>query len=144
MIRPARADDVDALAALERDAFGTGEWSSEQVAGELSGASRQVAVAEVEREIVGYAAISVAGDVADLTRIVVSAAHRRSGVASRLLAVLHEAAGKAGASRVLLEVAGSNAGARELYRAHGYREVSRRSAYYLDGDDALVLARAVP
>lgn len=144
MIRPARADDVDALAALERDAFGTGAWSREQVTGELSGATRRVAVAEAEGEIVGYASISVAGDVADLTRIVVAGAHRRSGVASQLLAVLHEAAGQAGAARVLLEVAGSNAGARELYRTHGYREISRRGAYYADGDDALVLARAVP
>ena len=143
MIRPARAGDVDALAAVEEDAFGPDAWSREQVADELAGATRHVAVAEADDEIVGYAAISVAGDAADLTRIVVADPHRRSGVASELLIALHEAARQAGADRVLLEVAASNVAARELYRAHGYVEISRRRAYYADGDDALVLARAL-
>jgi ribosomal-protein-alanine acetyltransferase len=144
MIRPARADDADALAALEREAFGADAWSREQVADEMTGATRHVAVAETDDEIVGYAAISVAGDVGDLTRIVVAGAHRRTGVASKLLAMLHEAARQAGAERILLEVAAANAAACELYRAHGYVEIARRRGYYADGDDALVLARAVP
>ena len=144
MIRPARAEDADALAALERKAFGADAWSREQVADELAGATRHVAVAEADDEIVGYAAISVAGDVADLTRIVVADPHRRSGVASELLVTLHEAAQQAGAERILLEVAASNAAACELYRAHGYVEIARRRGYYADGIDALVLARAVP
>jgi ribosomal-protein-alanine N-acetyltransferase len=144
MIRPARAEDAEALAALEREVFGPDAWSFGQVSDELSVATRQVAVAETDDEIVGYAAISVAGDVADLTRIVVADAHRRSGVASELLGMLHEAARQAGAEQVILEVAASNAAAREFYRAHGYVEISRRRGYYADGDDALVLACAVP
>lgn len=143
MIRTARPDDADVLAALERAAFGTNAWSREQVAAELAGATRHVAVAEADDEIVGYAAISVAGDVADLTRVVVADVHRRSGVASGLLALLHETARQKGAERVLLEVAAANAAACELYRAHGYVEISRRRGYYADGDDALVLARAL-
>ena len=143
MIRPAHTDDAEALVALEREAFGSGAWSREQVADEVSGATRHVAVAEAEGEVVGYAAISVVGEVADLTRIAVAGAHRRSGVASALLGTVHEAARQAGAERVLLEVAASNAAACELYRAHGYAEVSRRRGYYADGDDAIVLARAV-
>ena len=63
---------------------------------------------------------------------------RRSALVFRV-----EAARQAGADRVLLEVAASNVAARELYRAHGYVEISRRRAYYADGDDALVLARAL-
>jgi [ribosomal protein S18]-alanine N-acetyltransferase len=143
MIRLARAGDFDALAALEEEAFGADAWSREQVADELAGATRHVAVAEADDEIVGYAAISVVGDVADLTRILVADAHRRSGVASTLLGTLHEAARQAGAERILLEVAESNVAACEFYRAHGYVEISRRRGYYADGDDALVLARAL-
>ena len=45
---------------------------------------------------------------------------------------------------MLLEVAESNVGARAFYAAHEYAEISRRRGYYADGDDALVLARAVP
>ena len=143
MIRLARVDDADALVALERDAFGSDAWSHRQVEAELAALSRHVFVAEPDGEIIGYAAISVAGDVADLTRIVVADAHRRTGVASELLVALHEAAQGAGAERILLEVAESNLAARALYRAHAYVEISRRRDYYADGGDALVLARAL-
>jgi len=143
MIRPARAEDAGTLARLEVDVFGADAWSRGQVEGELAGATRHVLVAESDGDVIGYAAIALAGDVADLTRIVVAASHRREGVASALLAALHDAAARAGAGRMLLEVAESNMDARALYAAHGYTEISRRRDYYADGDDALVLARAV-
>jgi len=143
MIRPAQALDADALALLERDAFGSDAWSPAQVEAELAGANRRVVVAEAGGRVVGYGAISVAGDVGDLTRIVVAAENRRSGVASSLLAALHDAARAAGAVRMLLEVAESNSGALAFYRAHGYAEIARRRAYYAAGDDALVMACAV-
>jgi ribosomal-protein-alanine N-acetyltransferase len=144
MIRPARAADAGALAALELDVFGSDAWSPAQVEAELAGATRRVVVAEADGRVIGYGSISVAGDVADLTRIVVAESTRRTGVASALLAALHDAAARAGAERMLLEVAASNSGALALYRAHGYFEISRRRGYYATGDDALVLARAVP
>lgn len=143
MIRPARAEDAGTLATLEFVAFGADAWSRGQVEGELTGARRHVLVAESDGDVIGYAAIALAGDFADLTRIVVAESHRREGVASALLAALHDAAARAGAERMLLEVAESNVDARELYAAHGYTEISRRRDYYADGDDALVLARAV-
>lgn len=139
MIRPARASDAGAITVLEAESFGSDAWSSAQVEAELAGATRHVLVAEADGHVSGYGAISVAEDAADLTRIVVAAAHRRSGVASALLSALHEAARLAGAERVLLEVAESNAGALAFYRARGYAEIARRRAYYASGDDALVL-----
>ena len=143
MIRPARAEDADALAWLELDAFDSDAWSPGQVEGELAGPARHAFVAESEGAVIGYAAIAVAGDVADLTRIVVAESHRRVGVASALLASLHDAAAQAGAARMLLEVAESNVDARAFYATHGYTEVSRRRDYYAGGDDALVLGRAL-
>lgn len=143
MIRPARALDADALVLLERAAFGPDAWSPAQVDAELAGATRRVVVAEEDGQVIGYGAIAVAGDVADLTRIVVARESRRLGVASHLLAALHEAARAAGAERILLEVAESNAGALAFYRVHGYTEIARRRDYYANGDNALVMARAV-
>ena len=141
MIRPARAEDADALAKLERDAFASDAWSLGQVRDELAGPTRHVLIAESDGDVIGYAAIAVAGDVADLTRIVVAESQRRAGVASALLAALHDAAAQAGAERMLLEVAESNVDARAFYAAQGYTEVSRRRDYYASGDDALVLGR---
>jgi len=144
MIRPARAEDAVALATLELDAFASDAWSPAQVEAELVGATRRVVVAEAGGRVIGYGSISVAGDVADLTRIVVAESKRRAGVASALLAALHDAAAQAGVERMLLEVAESNVDARAFYATHEYTEISRRPGYYADGDDALVLARAVP
>ena len=143
MIRPARAEDADALTRLELDAFDSDGWSPGQVEAELAGLTRHVFVAESDGDVIGYAAIAVAGDVADLTRIVVAASQRRVGVAAALLAALHDAAAQAGAERMLLEVADSNVDARAFYAAQGYTEVSRRRGYYASGDDALVLGRAL-
>ena len=144
MIRPARAEDAQALAALERDTFASQAWTLKQVEAEVVGPTRHVLVAESGGDVVGYGAISMAGDVADLTRIVVAESKRRAGIASALLAALHDAAAREGVERMLLEVAESNVDARAFYAAHEYTEISRRRGYYADGDDALVLARAVP
>jgi ribosomal-protein-alanine N-acetyltransferase len=144
MIRRARAEDADALTSLELDTFAADAWSRHQVEDELAGATRQVLVAEADGRVIGYGAIAVAGEVADLTRIAVAESHRRAGVASGLLAALHDAAAQAGAERMLLEVAESNVDACAFYAAHGYAEISRRREYYAGGEDALVLARAVP
>src|SRR5689334_11864070 len=139
MIRPARASDVGGLTALEADAFGSDAWSSQQVEAELAGATRRTLVMETDGRLVGFGAIAVVGEVADLTRIVVAVTQRRSGRGSDLLAALHNTARTAGAQRVLLEVAESNAAALAFYLARDYTEISRRRAYYTTGDDALVL-----
>lgn len=143
MIRPARAEDTDALAALEREAFSADAWSPSQIEAELAGPTRHVFVAEAGDDVIGYASIAVAGEVADVTRIVVAESARRRGVASDLLDALHRAAAGAGVERMLLEVADDNAAAQTFYAAHGYAEISRRRAYYADGGDALVLHRAL-
>jgi ribosomal-protein-alanine N-acetyltransferase len=139
MIRLAQASDAGAITALDAEAFGADAWTAAQVMAELAGATRRVLVADTDAHLIGYGAIAVAGDAADLTRIAVAEADRRSGVASDLLAALHEEARQAGAERVLLEVAASNAGALAFYRCRGYSEIGRRRGYYATGDDALVL-----
>jgi ribosomal-protein-alanine N-acetyltransferase len=71
-------------------------------------------------------------------------AHRRRGLARRLLAhALGEAAAD-GASAALLEVRRSNQGARALYESLGFTAVGERLRYYDDGEDALLLRAALP
>lgn len=139
--RSAGPSDAGAITVLEAEAFGADAWTAEQVADELAATSRRVVVAENDGHVVGYAAITVAGDTADITRIAVTGAARRAGIASMLLAELHEVAQQAGVERVLLEVAAVNTGALAFYRARGYAEIARRRGYYPSGDDALVLER---
>ena len=136
--RPAGTPDIAAIAVLETDIFGRDAWSRAQVADEVSSPTHVVVVAEHEGAVIGYGCSSVAGDVADLLRIAVAPAFRRSGVASQLLRALHDRV--TGADRMLLEVASSNVGAQAFYAAHGYAEISRRRGYYVGGDDAVVMA----
>lgn len=143
MLRPAVVDDAASIVVLESGVFGADAWGVDAVMAELTTDNRSVAVAEVDGSVVGYAAVSTAGDVADLTRIAVSSDVRRLGVGGVLLMWAMEAARAAGAERVMLEVAESNAAALGLYVSQGFVEISRRRAYYAGAVDAVVLQRAV-
>ena len=136
--RAATADDVPAVTALEHELFGVDAWSERSVAEELTGERRTALVAE-EDTVVGYGVASLAGDVVDLQRIAVAPAHRRTGVAGRLLTELQQDAREAGADRMLLEVSAANGGALAFYAAAGFVEIDRRRRYYRDGSDAVVL-----
>jgi [ribosomal protein S18]-alanine N-acetyltransferase len=143
ILRPATADDVPVVTALERELFGPDAWSEPSVAEELTGERRTALVASVGSDLVGYAVTLLAGDVVDLQRIAVAPAHRRTGVAGRLLAELQDDARSAGADRMLLEVSTANAGALAFYTSAGFVEIDRRRRYYRDGSDAVVLQVAL-
>ncbi|MFL6091000.1 MAG: ribosomal protein S18-alanine N-acetyltransferase [Aeromicrobium sp.] len=143
MIRLADTTDIEAIAGLEREIFGADAWSVAQVAADVEAPLRPVVVAEVEGVVVGYAVIALAGDIADLMRIAVRESFRRAGVASRLSDDVERLGAAAGAARMALEVAASNAAAQDFYGARGYLEIARRRAYYANGDDALVMVRAL-
>lgn len=84
---------------------------------------------------------SVAGE-AELVTIAVDPAARRQGTARGLLAAFEA---RAMAERCFLEVAADNVAAIALYRASGWQEVGRRSAYYSRPDgpavDALTMTK---
>jgi [ribosomal protein S18]-alanine N-acetyltransferase len=141
-VRPAGADDVDAVAALEREVFGADAWSPASVEQELTGPWRRAFVAlDDAGAVCGYLVLLTPADpdgVADLQRVAVAVAARRRGVASELWAACDDAA----CSRVLLEVRGDNAGAVAFYRRLGFRAVGHRRGYYADGAGAVVMERA--
>ncbi len=140
--RPATRDDVDAVVALERDCFAD-PWGEDSVAAELAGAGRIVRVAAAPGGLIGWSSTSVVAETADLLRVAVDPAVRGRGLGRVLVADVVDRAREAGAERVLLEVAESNAPARALYAATGFREIHRRRRYYADGADALVLERVL-
>ena len=142
-VRAATPDDVAAVVGLEQDALGGDAWSPNLVAEALAGLipTTLFLVAETEESVCGYAAVSVVADVAELQRIAVAATHRRSGVASALLARVHREAAVRHADRLLLEVRDDNHGALAFYARHGFFELDRRPRYYADGTTAIVLAR---
>ena len=146
-VRPATAADVPAIADLELDNLGADAWSEglirEGVVGNLPTISYLVAEVETDGTIVGHATASVVADIAELQRIAVDPAHRRSGVASALLDAVVALAREGEADRVLLEVREGNDGAIAFYAARGFVEIDRRRRYYRDGTTAVVMRRDV-
>ncbi len=126
-----------ALAAVHASAFAPGEvWEEPAFAGQLA---LPGVFGFIDPEAGLVLARVAAGEAEILTLGVVPAARRRGAGRALLRAAMGEAATR-GAETVFLEVAAGNEAARALYTAAGFREVGRRSSYYADGGDALVLA----
>jgi [ribosomal protein S18]-alanine N-acetyltransferase len=142
VIRVAEAEDATAIAALEREALGADAWSdnlvTEGAAGRLP--TTLYLVATRGDELTGYAATSIV-DVAELQRLAVAATHRRTGVATELLARVEDEVRARQVDRLLLEVREDNHGACAFYAARGFGEIDRRPRYYADGTTAVVLLK---
>ena len=141
MIRPATAADAAAVADLEAENLGVDAWSPGLVAAGVSGDVPTVAylLAELDGVAVGYAAVSVVADIAELQRIAVTPARRRTGLATALVAAVAATARTGGADRLLLEVREDNPGALSFYAGRGFVEIDRRRRYYRDGSTAIVM-----
>lgn len=90
----------------------------------------------------GFVLARVAADEAEIIMLAVRPGARRAGRGMALLQAALAEARRAGAARMVLEVAADNAPATALYRACGFTEVGRRAKYYGD-TDALVLSLAI-
>ena len=141
MIRLATAEDADTIAILEAECQGDDAWSAALVRDGVTGdlLTIQYLVAETDGAVTGYAVASYAGDIAELQRIGVATDARRHGTASALLDAIVAHAPSTGADRMLLEVRADNRGALSFYAARDFVEIDRRTRYYKDGVDAVVM-----
>lgn len=139
--RDAGFRDLEDVAALELDAFPV-PWKREYFEVEIGAAFRYNRVAIDEKgEFAGYVFCAFAGGELHVNKIAVTARHRRRGVATLLMDDVLGFAGRSRIEEIYLEVRVSNRPARAFYAALGFREAGRRSRYYLDGEDALLLVR---
>ncbi len=140
-IRPARADDVPAMAALHATAFADG-WDAEVLRAFLTAPGAFGLIAEDEH-VAGFVLCRAIAGEAEILTLAVAPSRRREGVGARLLAAAAREAVN-GAEALFLEVADDNDAALALYRGAGFAEVGRRRAYYSSPTgaiDALILRR---
>lgn len=137
----AAAGDLDRLVELELICEGVDAWSESLICEGVEGRLPTTTwlVAADGPAITGYAVYAVVDDIAELQRIGVDPAHRRTGIAAGLLTDVRARAVDAGASRLLIEVREDNHGALALYRGVGFEEIARRPKYYRDGSTAIVM-----
>ena len=90
--------------------------------------------------ILGYVVALDAADEGEILNLAVAPTGRRAGLGRALVRQILEALSARGVRQVFLEVRDSNAPARALYTAHGFKEVGRRREYYRRPvEDAIVL-----
>ena len=99
-----------------------------------------VAEAEASKAIGGYVVAFDAADEGEILNLAVAPAGRRRGLGRALVQQILAALTTRGAQQIYLEVRESNAPARALYAAHGFKELGRRKQYYRRPvEDAIVL-----
>jgi ribosomal-protein-alanine N-acetyltransferase len=141
--RDAEACDLDAVAALERASFPV-PWKRDYFEVEIGAPYRYNRVAIGPKgDLAGYVFCAFAAGELHVNKIAVADGQRRRGVASLLMDEVLGFALRARVEEIYLEVRVSNRPAREFYGALGFREAGRRSRYYLDGEDALVMVKAM-
>ncbi|HZC14502.1 MAG TPA: ribosomal protein S18-alanine N-acetyltransferase [Thermoleophilaceae bacterium] len=132
--------DLPQVMVIERRAF-TAPWSLAMFGLELSKPSGICLAALRGRRLVGYLVCSRYDTVWHVMNIAVEPEHRRTGVATALMAALFARADRPGA-RYTLEVRPSNVAAVAMYERLGFRPAGRRPRYYHDtGEDALIMWR---
>lgn len=138
-IRQAKIYDVPALARIEEESF-VSPWSPEEIARDVVMNERAfVAVAELDGIPVGYADMWLVAGEAQLYKIVVDPAYRRSSIGKKLLEYMVRVAMDS-CSVMTLEVRRSNIPALALYGKGGFRDVGVRRGYYSDnGEDAILM-----
>lgn len=141
-LRKWKYEDIMEIAALEKQCF-SDPWSFRMLADSFFGENVVTAAAEEGGKVIGYAFAVLAGEDADIANVAVSPACRRRGIASQLLARLEAHAASVGVRRMFLEVRVSNAPAMALYIKRGYVGRYVRPRYYGDGEDALVMEKAL-
>lgn len=112
-------------------------------------------VGEIEGRVVGYVMCRVERNMSRIEKLrvrktghIISVAvlpeHRRQGLALGMVVRVLEALKKSyGCTESYLEVRASNEEATKLYQKLGYLIVSRERSYYIDGEDAYIMARSL-
>ena len=149
MIRPMMAVDLNRVLDLAGGLKDAPQWSRaayegivDPVDGE-SGSWRRIALVACDAEsglVAGFAVASLVPPEGELETVGVASEFQRRGIGRQLVNEMGKKFRLQGVTKVLLEVRDSNLAAKGLYCSLGFREMSRRSGYYIDPiEDAVVM-----
>jgi ribosomal-protein-alanine acetyltransferase len=140
MVQPG---DVRALAAVERACFDD-PWPEPYFVSELFAPGRfQRLLVDADGTLAAY--LFTVWQYLDLhvLKVATLPEYRRHGFGRRLMLVAEDHAREMAGESLTLEVRTDNAAAIAMYEALEYELVGRRSGYYTDGTDALVMTKRV-
>ena len=143
-LEPARAAEAAPLAAMSRELVETGlrpAWDATRIAWHIRNPESVVLAARAGTAVAGFAIMRYGDDSAHLNLLAVAVAHRRRGIARRLMAWLEGTALTAGTFIIGLELRESNTAGRAFYTALGYRELGYVAGYYQGVESAIRMER---
>lgn len=139
IIREMTTEDLDAVYAIELEAFKNSTWTKEAYTREL--VMNQFAhyfVLELNGKIIGYIGIWLVIDQCQITTVAVDKTMRGKGLSHLLIQHIKEYV-KPQADIVSLEVRVNNTPAMALYERNGFKYGGVRKNYYGEGLDAHVM-----
>ena len=144
-IRPMKHSDLDHVLAIEVDLFPIDAWTEELFLGELAEVSnsRDVAVAILDSEIVGYASFRYVGKEGDVNTVAVSKDQQGKGIGTALMDWLESQATLRNVREIFLEVRSDNDTALKMYASRGYERIDIRRNYYGNTIDANIMRKRV-
>jgi len=142
-VRPPQLGDARALAEAELVCF-SDPWPPQFFVSEILAAGRfNRLLVDPAGSMVAY--LFCAWQYLDLhvLKVATLPEYRRAGLARRLMALSEDHAVEMSGEALTLEVRVSNSEAIALYDALRYERVGTRTAYYLDGEDAVVMTKPI-
>jgi ribosomal-protein-alanine N-acetyltransferase len=120
-LRPARPEDIPAIAENDRASFDVIWWHSAASLAHILKSVSHFVVAEIDDRVVGHAFSEVYGGHGHLIRLVVHPAYQRRGIGEQLLreSLLYQIT--LGAHPLTLNTQSDNSGAQALYQRYGYQ-----------------------
>jgi len=144
-IRPMTNKDLSMVIAIEADLFPIDAWTEELFLGELAEVSnsRDVSVALLDSEIVGYASFRYVGKQGDVNTVAVSRDQQGKGIGTALMNWLESQAALRNVKEIFLEVRSDNEAALKMYASRSYERIDVRRNYYGNTIDAIIMRKRV-
>ena len=144
-IRPMTHSDLARVLEIEVDLFPVDAWSEDLFLGELAevSISRDVSVAILDSEIVGYASFRYVGKQGDVNTVAVASSQQGKGIGTALMNWLESQAALRNVREIFLEVRSDNEAAIKMYDARGYERIDIRRNYYGNTIDANIMRKRV-
>jgi len=144
-IRPMTTADLSAVLEIEKALFPIDAWTDALFLAELTevSISRDVSVAILDSQLVGYASFRYVGKQGDVNTVAVASNQQGKGIGSALMDWLESQAVLRNVREIFLEVRSDNKAAIKMYAARGYERIDIRRNYYGNTIDANIMRKRV-
>lgn len=140
-LRPGTADDLDQVVAIEAKSIPE-PWARSHFEAEMVKPFARFWVLtddETDSKVAGYIVFWLMVDGCSLLDVAVDPEFRGQGMGEKMLRAMINEVVRQEYARLVLEVRASNESALRLYKKVGFKETHRRTKFYSDGEDAIVM-----